>query len=57
MMYAIGMPLYGMTLLPSFMKMDTGVEVIIRFCLSNLNGCNVGFFNGEKILSASLRLN
>jgi hypothetical protein len=48
MLYAIEMTLSGIIFLPSFVKMGTGVEEMIRFCLSNnLNGCNVGIFDGE----------
>jgi hypothetical protein len=28
--------------IPSFIKTGTGVQAILRFCLRNLNGCNVG---------------
>jgi hypothetical protein len=36
------MPSYGTIFLPSFIKIGTGVQAILKFCLSNLNGCNVG---------------
>jgi hypothetical protein len=39
MMYAIS---GGMIYIPSFMKIGTAVEAIIRFRLINLNGSNVG---------------
>jgi hypothetical protein len=32
----------GMMYLPSFMKSGIGVEGILRFCPSNLEGCNSG---------------
>jgi hypothetical protein len=41
MMYAAEMTSCGMMYLPSFMKIGTGGQAILRFCLSNLNGCNV----------------
>jgi hypothetical protein len=41
-MCAVEMPPCGMIFLPSFMKIVTGFEAILRFYLSNLNGCNVG---------------
>jgi hypothetical protein len=28
--------------LPSFMKIGTGVQTILRFCTSNLKGCKAG---------------
>jgi hypothetical protein len=37
----------GMTYLPSFMKTATGVQVILRFCLRKLRGCNVGITDGK----------
>jgi hypothetical protein len=40
----------------SFMKIVTGVQGILRFCLSNLNGCNVGITDGKETRSAPLRL-
>jgi hypothetical protein len=41
LMYTIEIS-HGMIYLLSFMKIDTGVEAILRLCLSNLNDCNVG---------------
>jgi hypothetical protein len=42
-MYAIEMAACGMIYLPSFMKIGTGVQAILRLlCLRNLRGCNVG---------------
>jgi hypothetical protein len=34
----------------------TGVKGILRFCLSNLKGCNVGITDGRNILSAPLKM-
>jgi hypothetical protein len=39
--YAIGLDSFGMIYLPSFMKIGTGVQAILRFCLRNLRGRNV----------------
>jgi hypothetical protein len=39
--------LCGIMYLPSLVKIDTGVQVIIRFSLSKFRGCNVGITNGE----------
>jgi hypothetical protein len=41
MMYAIEMAPRGMIYVSSFLKIRIGVQAILRFCLSNLNGCNV----------------
>jgi hypothetical protein len=41
-MYAIDLCSGGMIFKQSFMKFGTGVEAILRFCLSNLNDSNVG---------------
>jgi hypothetical protein len=40
-MYIVEMASYGMIYLPNFMKIGTDVQVILRFCLSNLTGGNV----------------
>jgi hypothetical protein len=47
MLVADEMPSYGMILLPSFMKIGTDVKGILRFCVSNLKGCNVGITEGR----------
>jgi hypothetical protein len=39
---AVEMGSSGMIYLPSFIKIVTGVEGILRFCISNLKGCNIG---------------
>jgi hypothetical protein len=36
--------------LPSFRKMCTGVQAILRFCLSDLNGCNVGTADKKELM-------
>jgi hypothetical protein len=41
-MYAIETTSCGIIYLPSFMKIGTGVQVILRFCFRNVRGCNVG---------------
>jgi hypothetical protein len=33
---------YGMIYIPSFLKVGTDVQAILRFCLRKLRGCNVG---------------
>jgi hypothetical protein len=39
----------GMTYAPSFRETGTGVEGILRFCLSNMKGCNVGSTDGKDL--------
>jgi hypothetical protein len=50
-MYAVEMASCGMiyTYLPSFMKIGTRIQVILRFCLRNLRGCNVGISDGRDL--------
>jgi hypothetical protein len=40
----------------SFLKTVIGVQATLRFCLSNLNGCNVCIADGKKLRSAALKL-
>jgi hypothetical protein len=40
MKYAAVMTSYGLIHVPCFMKTGTGVQVVLRFYLSNLNGHN-----------------
>jgi hypothetical protein len=49
MMYAVEMASYVMIHLPSFMKLGTSFQTILKFCLSNLNGCNVGITDGRYL--------
>jgi hypothetical protein len=44
MQYAVEMASYGIihVCIPSFMKVSTGIQAMLRFSLSNLRGCNVG---------------
>jgi hypothetical protein len=39
----------GMMYIPSFMKTGTGVQAILRFCLRNLRGYNVGIADGRDL--------
>jgi hypothetical protein len=41
------MALSGMIYLPSFMKLGTRVQAILRFCLRNTRGCDVGITGGR----------
>jgi hypothetical protein len=49
MNYAVEMTSCGMISIPSFMKIGIGVQAILRFCLSKLNGCNVGITDGRDL--------
>jgi hypothetical protein len=42
MKYLVEMASRGMICIPTFMKIATGVQAILRFCLRNLRGYNVG---------------
>jgi hypothetical protein len=42
MKYAVEMASCCIIHVPSFMKTGTCVQAILRFCLRNLRGCNVG---------------
>jgi hypothetical protein len=33
---------YGTIYIPSFMRISTGVQAILRFCLRKMNGFNIG---------------
>jgi hypothetical protein len=39
----------GITYIQSFMKSGTGVKAILRFCLRNLRGCNVGITDEKDL--------
>jgi hypothetical protein len=41
-MYAIEMTSCGLINISGFMKIVTGVQVILRFVLGNLSDCNAG---------------
>jgi hypothetical protein len=38
-----------MIYIPSFMKTGEGVQAILRFCLGNSRGCNVGVTDGKYL--------
>jgi hypothetical protein len=40
---------------PNFMKISTGVRVILSLCLRNLRGCNVGITDGRDLWFTPLR--
>jgi hypothetical protein len=37
-------------MISSFMKIDTGVQAILRFCLRNMGGCNIGIIDGGIVM-------
>jgi hypothetical protein len=39
----------GMIHIPSFMEISTGVQAILRFCLRNLRGRNVGIIDEKDL--------
>jgi hypothetical protein len=49
--YEVGLEMAscGMIYIPSFMKIGTGVEAILRFCVTNLRDCNVGTPDGRDL--------
>jgi hypothetical protein len=55
MKYAVEMVSCDMIHVPSFMKMDTGVQAIIRGCLENLRGCSAGITDGRDLRITPLR--
>jgi hypothetical protein len=55
MKYAVGIASCGMIYVPSFMKIGTGFQAILRFCPRNVRGSNVGITDGRDFLITSLR--
>jgi hypothetical protein len=41
----------GMIYIPSFIKIGTSVEAILRFCLRHLRGCNICIADGRDFLN------
>jgi hypothetical protein len=54
-MYVVETAQYGVIYLPSFIKIDAGIQAIWRFFLSNLNGSNAGTAEGNNLLITPLR--
>jgi hypothetical protein len=52
--YAIEIASCDMIYIPSSMKVDTGVQAILRFRLRNLRGCNVGVTDERNLRSMHL---
>jgi hypothetical protein len=57
MEYGITMASCGMIYIPSFMKIDEGLQEILRFCLRDLRGCNHGITYGKNLRITPLRWN
>jgi hypothetical protein len=49
MKYSVEMASHGMISIPSFMKIGAGIQAVLRFCLRNLRGCNVGITDGRDL--------
>jgi hypothetical protein len=49
MKYTVEVVSDGMINTSSFIKTGTGAQAILRFCLRNLNGCNVGIIDGNDL--------
>jgi hypothetical protein len=48
-MYAVEMASSGTIYLPYFMKIGTGIQAILRFCLRNLRSYNVSITYGRDL--------
>jgi hypothetical protein len=48
MKYAVEIATCYMIYVPSFVKIGTGVQTILRFCPKNLRGCNIGITDGRN---------
>jgi hypothetical protein len=49
MKYAVEMASCDVINLPSLMKIGTGVQALLRFCLSSLNVCGAGITDGRDL--------
>jgi hypothetical protein len=56
MKYAVEMDSCGMIYIPSFTRIGTGVQAILRFFIRNVRGCNVHITDGRDFLIMQLRL-
>jgi hypothetical protein len=55
MMYAVEVASCGMIYLPSSMRSGKGIQAILRFCISNLNGYNIGITVGRELWCTPLK--
>jgi hypothetical protein len=53
--YTVEVASCGMIYVPSFMEIGTVVQAILRFCLRNCRGCNVGITDGRYFIIMPLR--
>jgi hypothetical protein len=56
MIYAIEMASGGMIYIPSFVKINTGVQAITWFCLSKFTSCNVGITDGKDFMKYAVEM-
>jgi hypothetical protein len=56
MKYAFKMVSVGMIYLASSMKIGTGFQEILQFCLSKLRGCNVGINDGRNFVTYAVEM-
>jgi peptide subunit release factor 1 (eRF1) len=47
--YTVEVASDDMTSTPNFLKAGSGIQAILRFCLSNLNARNVGITEGKEL--------
>jgi hypothetical protein len=50
MIYGVEIASCGMIYFTSFVKIGICIQVILRFSLRNLSGCNVGITGGRDLL-------
>jgi hypothetical protein len=53
-MYTFENGLGGMIYIQSFLKIYTGVQAVLKFCLSSFNGCNIGITDGRYLRNSPL---
>jgi hypothetical protein len=56
MKYAVEMASGGMINVSSFTNIYTGVQAILRFCLSNFRCCNVGITDGWIFMKCAVQM-
>jgi hypothetical protein len=54
-MYAVEMGSGSIIYIKSLMKIGTGVQAILKFCLTDLKGRNVGITEGNNLCYTSLK--
>jgi hypothetical protein len=56
MKYAVEMASCGIIYIPSYMKIDTGVQATVKFCLRNFRDCNVGITDGRDFFNYAVEM-